>query len=329
MIKTLVTSQLVTKIAHAYQALVIDDLLVGFKYIGDVLDQIELKGSWQAQAVKLDDFVIGLEESHGFLLTTAMRDKDAAGAAVVLAELTDELVAAGQTVDDYLSEIYQLYGYHGHLAKSFVLPGAKGSGQIAQIMSQLRAQPANNLAGRKVEAVFDYQDQASYGPYLSQTDKASRNLLVYQLTDGLQLVVRPSGTEAKIKLYFEIAADRPATNWQRTCDRLETTLAQFANQVLLEFLALLGIKLPLWGLAISELVPLETKQAFCQDFMPAFEQRAQLDSVSDLTTWAQAQLGRYQQPSKAPFEAAFGQYLATQASSPRLVKQEQAWRVLN
>ena len=105
MVRTDVTTGQVTRIARRFGAQVIDNLLVGFKYIADVLWQLEQNGAYEDVAGSPDDFVIGVEESHGILTTSQIRDKDAGGAAVLLAELALEQKRRGQTVLDYLERL--------------------------------------------------------------------------------------------------------------------------------------------------------------------------------------------------------------------------------
>ena len=320
-IKTLVTSELVAKIAADYQAQVIGDLPVGFKYIGDVLNQLEANGRFGKHRAKLADFIIGVENSHGFLLTSEIRDKDAAGAAVVLAELTDQLVANKQTIVDYLFETYQRYGYHADLLRRIVLPGAGGSAQIAKIQAQLRRQPPKALAGRAIKQVIDYHDQQRFGPFLSETDQAARNMLVYQLEDDLRVVIRPSGTEPQIKICFESATapeqlPKPLAQLRAACQKADQALSHFSSKLIAEILSLIEIDLPAHGVAIADSVPLSLKLAFCQQFLPEFEKRAAAKSAN-LADWAQSSLKNvYKQTTKEPFEQAVETYLKDKPASP-------------
>src|SRR5207302_141233 len=110
-IKTLVTTGLITRIARHFQAQIVENLLVGFKYIAEVLWQLEQNGNYEEARGTPDDFVIASEESHGVLVTPQIRDKDAAGAALLLAELALEQKRAGKTVMDYLDAIERRFGY--------------------------------------------------------------------------------------------------------------------------------------------------------------------------------------------------------------------------
>ena len=140
-VETQVTTQLMAHIARSFGAQVIDNLLVGFKYIGDILDHLERTGQFNGVAAGLNDFVVAAEESHGVLLTPQIRDKDAAGAAVVLAELLSELKETGQTLYGYLIDTYKRYGYIRNYLRSTVMQGAAGTAAIRHIQQQMRVNP--------------------------------------------------------------------------------------------------------------------------------------------------------------------------------------------
>ena len=202
LIKTDVTTSLMQKIATENGVQTIGDLLVGFKYIADVMNRIEKDG-------KIDDFIFGAEESHGYLTGNYARDKDAACAAIWLCEHAAELKKQQKTLLDDLNDIYASYGYcHNYLTEIRLL-GAKGMEQIALIMDHLR--------GAKIDAFDDFtvkerldRRQGEPQPHLSQTDTSARNILIYYFNDtpdtsGLRVTVRPSGTEPKIKMYIEVS----------------------------------------------------------------------------------------------------------------------------
>ncbi|MGD8990430.1 MAG: phospho-sugar mutase [Desulfobacterales bacterium] len=200
-IKTDVTTSLIQKIAAENGVQCIGDLLVGFKYIGDLMNKIEAEN-------KIDHFMMGTEESHGYLMGNYARDKDAACAAVWLGEHAAELNNENKTLLDDLAEIYARYGYcHNYLTEIRLL-GAKGMEQILMIMNHLRDTRIDVIGDFKVQHKIDRRDGEPQ-PHLSRTDTSARNMLVYQLADtpdttGIRVVVRPSGTEPKIKMYFEV-----------------------------------------------------------------------------------------------------------------------------
>ncbi|MEE4266194.1 MAG: phospho-sugar mutase [Desulfobacteraceae bacterium] len=200
-IKTDVTTSLMQKIAAENGVQTRGDLLVGFKYIAAVMNQIEEDG-------KIADFIFGAEESHGYLTGNYARDKDAACAAIWLAEHAAELKRNQKTLLDDLNEIYASYGYcHNYLTEIRLL-GAKGMEQIAHIMDHLRETKIDAIDDFTVKARLDRR-QGQPQPHLSQTDTSARNILILYFdntadTSSIRVTVRPSGTEPKIKMYFEV-----------------------------------------------------------------------------------------------------------------------------
>ncbi len=214
-INTLVTSSLQRKIARAYGCQVVGDLMVGFKYMGDVLRNLEAHGVFPPageengrDAVKgsIDDFVFTTEESHGYLMTPRVRDKDACGAAVFLAGFAGMLKDDGKTLMDFLNDIYRVYGYTASRLRSMVMEGIEGLERIGRIQRVLRDNPPQEIAGCKVVRFVDNWKVG--GPLKSSTDEAGRNVLLFELEnvsgDPIRLVVRPSGTEPKTKIYVEV-----------------------------------------------------------------------------------------------------------------------------
>ncbi|MBW2428461.1 MAG: phospho-sugar mutase [Deltaproteobacteria bacterium] len=206
-IKTEVTTSLIEKIARENGIQCIGNLLVGFKYIADVMNKLEVEG-------RIDDFIFGTEESHGYLTGNYARDKDAAPAAVWLAEHAAELKKQRKTLLDDLNDIYARYGYcHNYLTEIRLL-GAKGMEQISHIMDHLRNTSIEAFGSFTVIERFD-RWQGEPQPHLSKTDTSARNVIVYyfeNLTDtsSIRVTARPSGTEPKIKMYFEVVG-RPCS----------------------------------------------------------------------------------------------------------------------
>src|SRR6266478_618238 len=125
-VKTEVTTGLITRIARQFKTQVVENLLVGFKYIAEVLRQLEEDGAYEDVRGTPEDFVIACEESHGILLTPKIRDKDAAGAALLLAELALEQKRQGRTVLDYLEALYRQFGYFKNEGVQVVMSGILG-----------------------------------------------------------------------------------------------------------------------------------------------------------------------------------------------------------
>lgn len=237
LIKTEVTSSLMQKIALENGVQCIGDLLVGFKYIGDVMNKIEAEG-------KIDDFIFGAEESHGYLTGNYARDKDAACAAVWISEHAAELKKKQKSLLDDLNEIYSKYGYcHNYLTEIRLL-GARGMEQIGHIMDHLRNTTIDSFGNFTVKERFD-RWQGEPQPHLSKTDTSARNVIVYSLknladTSSIKVTVRPSGTEPKIKMYFEIVGkpcsiENLVDEKQKIIDirlELEKTVMQYCYKLL-------------------------------------------------------------------------------------------------
>ncbi|MGD9239003.1 MAG: phospho-sugar mutase [Desulfobacterales bacterium] len=200
-IKTDVTTSLIQKIADENGVQCIGDLLVGFKYIGALMNKIESEN-------KIDHFILGTEESHGYLMGNYARDKDAACAAVWICEHAAELKKNKKTLLDDLAEIYARYGYcHNYLTEIRLL-GAKGMEQILHIMNHLRDTKIDSFGEFSVREKIDRRD-GDPQPHLSRTDSSARNMLIYHMDNrpditAMRVTVRPSGTEPKIKMYFEV-----------------------------------------------------------------------------------------------------------------------------
>jgi phosphoglucomutase len=256
-IKTDVTTSLIDRMAAAHEVQCIGDLLVGFKYIGEEMNRLEGDG-W------MDGFILGTEESHGFLMGNYARDKDAAGAAVWLTEYAAELKESGRTLVDELDRIYADYGYcHNYLTEIRLL-GAAGMEQIQQIMDHLRQHTVKTFGEFGVQSKRD-RWEGNPQPHLSRTDTSSRNVLIFQLknqtaTESMRFTVRPSGTEPKVKMYFEVighacAADRLAATKAEVkaiCQRLEKAVMQYCYRIL-------GIDFPERGFLLFWQLPLTDK----------------------------------------------------------------------
>ena len=193
-IKTLVTSDMACRIAKRYGVKCYGDVLTGFKWIGGLVDDFGP-----------ERFVFGFEEAHGYLVGNYVRDKDAAGAAMLLAELAAELKPLGRTLHQELERLYRLVGYHEERTVGITLAGADGTARIRRIMADLRRTPPATLAGMKVRQVRDYglgQIKTLSGEAAPLAGPRS-DLLVFDLEPaGNGAAVRPSGTEPKLKYYL-------------------------------------------------------------------------------------------------------------------------------
>lgn len=211
--KTAVTTDLASVMARAYGMETVDDLLVGFKYIGATIEQMP------------DDvtFLFGTEESHGYLADARIRDKEAA-TGVLLAEYAAVLKKRGRTLRDALDDIYQAHGYFREVQKSVTRTGAGGNREIAAIMQGLRDAPPEAVGGHPVVRMIDRQTGQIRHVQTGETDTADGdkgNILIFTFSGSghTRVTARPSGTEPKIKYYVAVASvDQPDT-----ADDLQTT----------------------------------------------------------------------------------------------------------
>ena len=256
-IKTDVTTSLVEKIALENGVQCIGDLLVGFKYIADEMNKIEKEG-------KIEDFIFGTEESHGYLTGNYARDKDAACAAIWLSEHAAELKKQQKTLLDDLNDIYSTYGYcHNYLTEIRLL-GAKGMEQIGLIMDHLRSTQIGSFENFRVKKRLDRR-QGDPQPHLSKTDTSARNMLIYYIdnlptTAGIKITVRPSGTEPKIKMYFEVVG-KPCNPENLADERAKiTAIRQKLEKIFMQYCyRLLGVDFPDRGFLLFWQLPLNDK----------------------------------------------------------------------
>ena len=191
-IKTIVTSELGAAIAEHYGAEVVNTL-TGFKFIGEKIHEYEDFGS----VVK--NFVIGYEESYGYLVGTHARDKDAVVASLILSEAALCYKLKGMSLYDALMEIYAQFGYYKEALKSITLKGIDGVEKIAEIMKSFRNDDIDSIAGVKVDRKLDYKEGIDGLP--------KADVLKFVLEDKSWIAIRPSGTEPKIKFYFGVCGD--------------------------------------------------------------------------------------------------------------------------
>lgn len=186
-VESIVSTPLAEKIADHY-GVELRHTLTGFKWIGDQIAQLESKG-------EVDRFIFGFEESYGYLAGPYVRDKDAIVGSMLICEMAAYYRSIGSSIKQRLEEIYAQYGRYLNKVDAFEFPGLSGMDKMAGIMSSLRSDAPQEFAGRKVVKTTDYKDTAATG-----LPKA--NVLRYDLDDGACVIVRPSGTEPKIKTYF-------------------------------------------------------------------------------------------------------------------------------
>lgn len=213
-VKTIVTSQLVAEIAKAHGAQTAN-LLTGFKYIGELITKLEKQN-------ETDRFVIGMEESYGYLRGAHARDKDAVVAAMLVCEMAAYYKMRGISLYDFMQSIYNKYGIYLNTLLNFSFEGAAGMQKMADMMTQLRAHPPASIAGDPVREISDYQQRKTQNIETgeeTEIELPQSNVLAYKLTGG-SVIVRPSGTEPKIKVYITAVAD---TRAEAECKTQEIT----------------------------------------------------------------------------------------------------------
>ena len=186
-VTTIVSSAMVDALAEEY-GFELRRCLTGFKYIGDIITEL-------ADAGQADRFIFGFEESYGYLAGPYVRDKDAVIGSMLICEMAAYYRSIGSSIKERLEEIYKEYGRYLNKVDSFEFPGLTGMEKMASIMQKLRDEPLTELAGHKVVKITDYKKP-------EETGLPAANVLIYTLDNGATVVVRPSGTEPKIKTYF-------------------------------------------------------------------------------------------------------------------------------
>ena len=246
-VRTEVTTGQVTRIGRRFNAQVIDNLLVGFKYVADVLNQLEQNGAYEDVQGGPQDFVIATEESHGILLTPEIRDKDAGAAALLMAELALDQKRRKRTVLDYLEALAREFGYFRNVGVPVMMTGLQGKQQMTLMLDRLRSNPLREIGGLAVTSFEDLRDpNGRPGPIKGATDAASRNVLIFRCGEQARLVLRPSGTEPKAKTYVEVCSGPCPLGvseeaWQRTCRGVDELLERLSQDFLRQCLALIGL----------------------------------------------------------------------------------------
>jgi phosphomannomutase len=230
LVKTLVTSEMIRRIADSYGVKTYGNLQVGFKWIAGLIDE-----------VGPEHFVLGAEESHGFMAGTYTRDKDATVAAMLVAELAARAKAAGQTLHQKLDSLYWQHGCHAERTVSKTMPGSEGMVRMRTLMANFRESPPKQLAGMKVRETRDYQKLVVLGPTGSRKlDGPKGDMLIFDLAaEGNYVAVRPSGTEPKVKFYMftyeppELLADLEAAKADlvERLDKLQRDLFELVDTV--------------------------------------------------------------------------------------------------
>ncbi len=221
-IKTIVTTALAASIAQKYGC-ELRDLLTGFKYIGEQIGLLE-------QAGEADRYVFGFEESYGYLAGAYVRDKDAVVASMLIVEMASYYHKQGKTLLERMRELYDEHGYYRNTLVNVAFEGEQGMITMARLMDSLREDPPAAIGGLKVVAYADYREHIycdlATGT-TSRIDLPASNVLSFTLTGGAGVIIRPSGTEPKVKAYITATGDTPAAS-----AALGATLEQAAEAIL-------------------------------------------------------------------------------------------------
>ena len=196
-VKSFVSTDLAEEIAKKYNC-TFKNLLTGFKYIGELITNLEAEG-------RADDFVMGFEESYGYLAGTHARDKDAVVGSMLICEMASYYKTQGKMLVEVMEDIYREFGYYCNTVKSYQFEGAAGMEKMAQIMENLRKNPPQAFADMTVVMVDDYKTSISKNTENgneSKIDLPKSNVLSYKMAGGNSVIIRPSGTEPKIKAYI-------------------------------------------------------------------------------------------------------------------------------
>lgn len=196
-VKTIVSTEICNKIAQKYGC-DLKNVLTGFKFIGEQVLLLEEIG-------QEDRFVFGFEESYGYLSGSFVRDKDAVIASMLICEMTAYYKSKGKNLIEVLNDLYEEFGYYYSVQKSFTFEGQSGMKHIKSLMTQLHENAPDEIDGKKVNVIKDYETSVSRNLITGETHTINlpkSNVVCFEFSDGSSFIVRPSGTEPKIKLYI-------------------------------------------------------------------------------------------------------------------------------
>ena len=292
-VETLVTTRILGRIVEkADGSQIVDDLLVGFKYVADVLKSLERTGRYGQVIARPRDLVLAAEESHGVIMIPTIRDKDAAPACMILAALYQKLRLQGRTLLDYYVGILEQLGGYADVGRSIAMAGAGGVSRRDRLMASLRDSPPRALAGHPVRHILDYWDQERFGAFVSESDKLPRNVIRMSMDDFV-VTVRPSGTEPKLKFYCQLAPrGRSSRRGMDLLAEVSGRAESLARQVYGELLSRLDLELGPAGLLIPDIVDVDRKREFEQTVQPQLHSElagSGMGSLKELLDWLRGQ----------------------------------------
>jgi len=258
-IKTQVTTNLMTEICEFNNVEIIGDLLVGFKYIGHEMNLL-------VKNRRIDNFLFASEDTHGCISGNYIREKDAALSGLWIAEYAAELKESGKTLVDELDRIFSKYGYYRNYITEIRILGAEGMSQIQKIQESYRVNPPRFLWGYEV---IEFEDWLNRTPIVSETDKTSKDGLVFKLKPinniikSIKVTIRPSGTEPKIKMYFEIGSkSTDISQLDNIKEITEKILKEIEKSVMGNSCKIIGIDFPERGFLLFWQLPLMVKMKY-------------------------------------------------------------------
>lgn len=200
-IKTIVTTEMAKDIADSYGVEIVD-VLTGFKFIGEQIGILESKG-------QENRYIFGFEESYGYLSGSYVRDKDGVNASLLICEMTAYYKSKGISVLDALDSLYKKYGYYLNSLQSFDFEGISGLKIMNSFIEELRNNPPENILGNTISYISDYMKSVTCdsGGNTHKINLPSSDVIKFGLSDGSSIVVRPSGTEPKLKLYYSVKSE--------------------------------------------------------------------------------------------------------------------------
>ncbi len=211
-LKTIVTTEMARKVAET-NGVTCYDTFTGFKFMAEKKNALEAKGEGKV--------IFSYEESYGYMVGDYVRDKDAVTAALLLTEMAAWYAGQGMTLYDALQKLFEKYGYYGERTLNLVMPGLDGLKKMADLMAGLRQTPPTEIGGTKVAVCKDYQDGSAVDCATgakSTMELSGSNVLRYELADGTSVIVRPSGTEPKVKVYI-LAQGQDTADCQEKVER--------------------------------------------------------------------------------------------------------------
>ncbi len=212
-VKTIVTTPMAARVAAHYGVELID-VLTGFKFIGEQIGLLEQKG-------EAERYIFGFEESYGYLSGSFVRDKDAVNASLLICEMFAWYKSQGKALLDVLEELYKAYGYYESRLLSFAFEGSSGFEKMQAIMDGLRERPPEEIAGYGVDKIVDYRNDPTGLP--------KSNVIRFFLSGGHEAVVRPSGTEPKLKVYLT-SLGKSREDSREIVDKLEGYFQSWAEK---------------------------------------------------------------------------------------------------